>query len=89
MSGPYIILLDPVRGVDTGAAQAPRAVEVPLSGCGLSFSVKDPDRQSRSKGNDLFWGFWSEGVGVWDLGLRVRVQQRIGRLGLLLGWEGL
>jgi len=39
------------RWADTGAAQAPRAAGVPLSGCGLSFSVKDPERQSRSKGN--------------------------------------
>ena len=28
----------------------PRAVGFPLSGCALSFSVKDPEQQSRSKG---------------------------------------
>ena len=45
----YIISLARVRGGDTGAAKATRALGVPLSGCGLSFSVKDPERQSRSK----------------------------------------
>ena len=39
---PHIFSLARVRGGDTGVAQAPRAVAPPLSGCGLSCSVKDP-----------------------------------------------
>ena len=46
LSGPYKFSLARVRGGDTGAAQAPRAVWTPLSGCGLSISVKNPERRS-------------------------------------------
>ena len=49
--GPYRLSPTRVRGGDTGQAQAPCAVGVPLSGCGLSLQANDPERQSRSKGN--------------------------------------
>ena len=39
------ISLARVRGGDSGAAQTPRAVGAPLSGRGLSFSVKNAERR--------------------------------------------
>ena len=43
-------ILARVRESDAGAAQVPSAVGVPLSECALSFSAKDLERLSKSKG---------------------------------------
>ena len=54
---------------------APHADEVPLSGHGLSFSMNDPERQLRSKGNGVRvsgFGLRISGFGFRDSGIGFR-----------------